>query len=136
MEGTYHVCRNGLQVGTVMLTRCGLYYEVSGRCRMEADQMWHLMMETENVSEDLGIMVPIGSWLALRKKIPVKRLAKGVPSFFLKERYTSIQLFIPVKPEEPYPYLHLLNESTLATQGETKGISISKKTAEKAKIRG
>lgn len=122
MEGTYAVCLNEQKVGTATLIRCGLYYEVTSRCAVSEKQMFHLLMELGNVVEDMGLLIPVNGALELKRRISVKRIGEGQPSFFLRNRSEASQHFVPVKPEEEFPYLHRLKDAAFIVHNGQTGV--------------
>ncbi len=122
LEGTYAVHLNGEKVGTAILSRCGLYYEVQSRCAVRGKQMVHLLMGIESAVEDLGLLIPANGGLELKKRIPVRRIGEGKPSFFLRNRNEAVEYFVPVKPGEAFPYLHRLKDAAFAVHNGQTGV--------------
>lgn len=127
MVGTYAVTLNGEKVGTVMLTRRGLYYEVTCKCRAAGDQMLQLFIEGNGVTENLGLLIPAAGGLELRKRIPVKRLGDSVPAFILRSRNANTTEFIPVSPDASFPGIHRLQDCVFAVRNGQPGVAFSSK---------
>lgn len=122
MEGTYGVCLDGQKVGSATVRRLGLYYEVTCRCNLKGGQMLHLVIRGTNFSEDLGLLVPQGGMLELKKRVPAKRMVENAPEFFLRRRNTQPDEFIPITPEGEFPFLRRLNDCVFAVRDGRKGV--------------
>ena len=114
MEGTYEVIGGGQAVGSVTITRQGLYYHFTCRCRISGEVMFRLIMETEGTSSDLGILVPMNGCFGLNTRLSVKLQGKGKPRFFLKPKRETVEnAFVRICPEEPFGYLSKLESAYL-----------------------
>lgn len=83
MEGNYPVFYQQKAVGKVVVMKKGLYYSFHCRCRMESGMMCRLVAKWPDTWENLGIPVPEGDGLELKRKLPVKRLGEETPEFLL-----------------------------------------------------
>ena len=73
--------------------------------------------------ENLGVCIPLGSFFGLEKKIPCKRLDRGIPEFFLTPRDPGTQgKFVPVYPEEPFAYMSRLKGAFLEIRDGQMGV--------------
>ena len=122
LEGTYAVTLNGKKVGTAALSRCGLYYEVACKCHADGDRMLHLVMEGNNFSENLGLLIPMSGALELKKRVPAKRIGEGDIVFFLQGRHAEMAEFVPVAPDAPLPCLHRLKDAVFAVRNGQAGL--------------
>lgn len=102
LKGTYPVTMDGEVVGTVSVSRNGLYYDLFCRCRVDGDQMLDLIIETNQGSRQLGLLAPAGDRLVLQKRIPVKQIGDGICGFILQFRNVKANEFIPVIPDRPF----------------------------------
>ncbi len=105
MEGTYQVYCEGKPVGTVCLTRWGLYYEIECRCKKSGDEMMELVWNGKTDQEKLGLLLPTDEGLMLQKRIPVKRLGNGTGEFFLIPRNSCVDPPVTVDAQKSFPYL-------------------------------
>lgn len=129
MEGTYEVALAGEKIGKVCLTRWGLYYEISCRCRSVAGQMLELVAQCNGQCHELGLLAPVDGGLGLDRRIPAKRLGEGVLAFFALPREREV--LVSVRPEEPFAYLQQLQCAYLVGEGEQMRIGFRKNKDEK-----
>ena len=126
VSGTYDVCLEGKVIGWVKLATVGLYCVLESQCCWAGETMMHLSMAAGDFVEDMGLMIPIDGKLHLRKKIPLKRIEGKILSFSLRPRQSDAEIFIPVDPDLPFPFLHCLGDARLEFQDNTAGIVILK----------
>ena len=123
MEGTYDVMLGTQKMGTVTVRGQGLYWQFSCRCPLSGEVMYHLTVQVGNSCEDLGILTPLDGQFGINTKLAMKRLEQGSPVFTLHaKRRGQSGLFVPVRPEEPFAYLHRLQEAYLFMQNQQMGI--------------
>lgn len=113
MVGTYQVYFEGIPVGTVCLTKWGLYYELECHCQKISDEMMELVTNVKDDRKKLGLLLPSDEGLMLRKRIPAKDLGEGKGEFFLVPRNSPIFEQVPVDPQNPFPYLQKLPDAFL-----------------------
>ena len=89
--------------------------------------MLHLLVETKNSAENLGLLIPAGDSLELRKQFPIKKIGEGSPAFFLQARQNQMAEFLAVCPEHPFPWLHRLDECVFAVRNGQTGVEIQAK---------
>ena len=120
MDGTYDVIGGGQAVGSAIITRQGLYYHVSCRCRISGEIMFRLIMEMGGTSRDLGILVPMDGQFGINTKVNMKSHSKEKPSFYLKaKREAADDILVRICPEEPFGYLSKLNSAYLVRKNGT-----------------
>ena len=109
-------------VGTVTVAKEGLYYRFSCRCSLTGEVMHRLWLLCGGKELDLGLCVPMEAGFGTEKKLPVKQCG-GTPRFILRPRETELHgNFIPLSPEEPFRYIHRLQDAFLERRGEQLGI--------------
>ena len=123
MMGTYPVLLGDACVGTVRVEREGLYYRFSCRCDLPGGQMRRLWMRQGSRETDLGLCVPMDGGFGTDKRLPMKQCGEGKPEFFLRSKEIR-RTFIPLRPEEPFRYIHRLENAYLEQRGNTVGIVI------------
>ena len=127
MEGKYSVTVDGSHAGKVVIQKKGLYYHFSCRCCLPGDMLYRLVVSSGGIQENLGILVPKECGFGLDTQLPVKRIGKGQPTFFLVPKQQSLSgIFIPIKPEEPFAYISRLKRSFLVLQNGESGIIMDK----------
>lgn len=122
----YPVCFGEGSVGKAQVTRQGLYYHVSCRCRLSGEGMYRLEVSSGEKRVNLGILVPMDAGFGLQSQFPVSRVGEGELHFCLRPRHEEQvgRQFVPIIPEEPFSYLERLKDAFLEIQNGKKGASI------------
>ncbi len=124
MEGSYGLNFGQEAVGQVRVERQGLYYIIDCKCSRFTDQMYDLTVTWGEQQLRLGLLAPLGSGLALHKKLPVKDMGQGRPVFGLRPRHQAMpEGFVPLHPQEPFAYLRRLENAYLAVHNGQLGIA-------------
>ena len=109
-------------VGSAQMEKQGLYCLFSCRCNQPDTGLYRIHVIYGDKREDLGICVPMGDMFGMDKKLPVKKLGTGTPSFELLPRDWSPRPAAeepePV-PEEPAQEEQCLPEKELQQETET-----------------
>lgn len=122
MVGSYEIQQG---TGTVNVTKKGLYYRFSCRCKLSGEVMHRLVVRTDAGQVDLGVCVPMEGSFGVEKKVPCKRFGNN-PSFQLMPKHEGMQgRFVPIYPEEPFDYLSKLKNAFLEIRNGQVGIVIS-----------
>ena len=125
MEGTYDIMLAGEPVGQATVRRQGLYWQFSCRCDLSGETVCRVRVTCGGQQTNLGILVPEGGKFVLNTKVAASTLGAGVPEFRVLPRRPEIKgKFIPLRPEEPFAYLHRLEDAFLARQNGELGIVI------------
>lgn len=123
MEGIYDVLLADEPVGTVEVTRHGLYYRFDCRCRLSGTVICRVSVECDGKHESLGVLAPSGDRFCLSTKLAVKRFGKGEPRFTALPRHHEWKgEFTPVYPEEPFRYLTRLQEAFMVIREGQAGV--------------
>lgn len=126
MVGTYDVRLGERVVGMVTVEKQGLYYRFSCRCALSGEVMNRLWLRRGGKETDLGLCVPMGEGFGTEKRLPAKQCGVGAPEFFLRPKHADTHgNFVPIFPEEPFRYLHRLQDAYLERRGEQLGIVLS-----------
>ena len=126
MDGRYSVFQDGREVGWVEITQEGLYYRISCRCRPAGREMLRLWMTCGRQETDLGLCVPMGDGFGTEKRVSAKCCGAGTPGFCLRPKDDRLRgNFIPLSPEEPFQYIHRLENAYLEKRNGRLGIRIS-----------
>ena len=126
MVGTYEVRLGERAVGSVLVEREGLYYRFSCRCSLSGAVMHRLLLRRGGQETDLGLCVPMAGGFGTEKRISVKQCGTGTPEFILRPKGADTRgKFIPLRPEEPFRYIHRLQNAYLERRGDTVGIVIT-----------
>ena len=125
MEGTYDIMLAGEPVGQATVRRQGLYWQFSCRCDLSGETVCRISVTCGDKQVSLGILVPEGGRFVLNTKVAASKLGSGTPEFICQPRRPELQgKFIPLRPEEPFAYLHRLEDAFLARQNGELGIVI------------
>ncbi len=103
----------GQAIGTVRVSREGLYSRIRARCRLSGEVMYRLFAVGEETARDLGIFVPAGAVFEVRTKIATKHLPRD-PRFEARPRKPlGDWVYVPLSPEEPFAYIKRLEQAYL-----------------------
>ena len=127
MEGTYRIHSGGQAVGTVKVSREGLYYRFECECRLEKMEICKIGAVCGEEQIVLGTPIPEGQILRLRTKLPIKRFPGETPNFYiLGNRIEEFKKFVPVDENKPFLYLRDLKNAVFCIQNGISGIVIKK----------
>ena len=125
MDGTYEIMLGGESVGQAVVRRQGLYYRFSCRCDLSGEVIYRITVTCGGKSESLGIPVPKNGEFYLDTRLAASRLGEGEPKFAAVPRRPDLGgMFVPLSPEEPFRYLHRLENAFLARKDGQLGIVI------------
>ena len=125
MDGTYEIMLGGESVGQAVVRRQGLYYRFSCRCDLSGEVIYRITITCGGKSESLGIPVPKNGEFYLDTRLAASRLGEGEPKFAAVPRRPDLGgMFVPISPEEPFRYLHRLENAFLARKDGQLGIVI------------
>ena len=123
MEGTYHIYSAEKAIGTVVVKRQGLFYQVACRCTLSREVMFCLILQFNGEEMNLGILTPMNGGFGINTRINCKRIGQGSPLFYIKpRRNTQEPTVIRFAPDEPFAYLSRLQHAYLAKRGSEKWI--------------
>ncbi len=121
----YDVFLGGQPIGKAQVIKEGLYYQISGKCHLSGAVVCKLTVSCGDHTEDLGVFVPEGAWFTVNKKVPVKRLGEGQPQFRVVPRHPELgEMFVPLRPEEPFAYIKRLGRAHLERRDGILGIRL------------
>ena len=113
----------GEPVGQARVVRQGLYYCFSCRCRVSGEVICRVSVSCGARTENLGVLVPMGSEFGLEKKLAVKKLGRGPLRFRAGPKHSEeMERFVPVRPEEPFAYISKLQNAFLEIRNEELGV--------------
>ena len=121
MEGTYEVISAGQAVGTVRVSRQGLYYQFDCQCDLTGEVMFRLIMESGGNCFDLGILIPENGKFVLHCKRNNKQIPIDAPRFVLNTNHKCSQIrSVSVCAQEPFGYLSDLENAFLRRENGKK----------------
>ncbi len=112
MEQIRNILYQGKAIGTVCMTRQGLYTLLCCRCTLPDSRIYKLQAVTERGSLSLGIPCPIEGGFGLDTRIPTGRLGQGSITFTVVCR-DAPQRKLPLDPDLPFPCLSQLEHCRL-----------------------
>lgn len=125
MGECYDVLLGQERVGKVEAARQGLYLYIDCRCRLSGEVIYRLQLTCGECHENLGVLVPEGDCFSLKTKLPVKRLGAGSLLFRVVPRHSELAgMFVPIRPEEPFSYIHRLKQAFLEKRNGELGARI------------
>lgn len=125
MHGEYAVYMGNERVGSAAVTREGLYYRISCRCRLSGTVPCRIAVTGEK-EVDMGLCVPQGDEFGIEKRIPIKKIGEGELRFQVLPRHqVSKGIFVAISPEEPFRYIARLKDAYLARRNGQIGLTIT-----------
>lgn len=126
MEGNYHVYAGDKTVGSVAVSREGLYYRFDCRCRLENKEICKICIACGQEQILLGTLIPEGRQYRLCRKLPVKRFTGETLRFFLSGHEEKSEIFIEIRENEPFARLEDLKNAVYRVRNGRTGIVIQK----------
>lgn len=123
---TYCVSFEGKDVGSVTVSREGLYYNFSCKVTSWSGGMYRLLLKTELETIDLGILVPQGNTFVLSKRLPIKQIRGKRFSFaVITAVMEKNEKYISVTQDQPFSYIEELLNTKLETKAGNNVIVLS-----------
>ncbi len=124
MGDQFDILLGGKGIGQAVVTRQGLYYQFTCRCRISGEVMYKLEVSCGENTENLGLLVPDGDEFVLTARVPIKQLGQGKLSFRAVPRHGEIPKgkFVPVYPDEPFAYISQLKNAFLEKRDGQLGV--------------
>ena len=114
MVGEYAVFLGNDPVGTVSVNKKGLYYQIECQCKLSGSVICKLTANWEDKAVDIGILAPEGDGFVIRSNLPIKRAGEGTVSFHIKPKHQKLpESFVPIRADEPFAYLSMLEKAYL-----------------------
>ena len=124
MKEMYFVEYNGNPVGSVAVSREGLYYRFRCLVKLEEKQICRLQCCWGNQCMDLGILIPVNNHYELDRKLPVKNFTDADCIFRITSNQTK-ERFIPIRQDAPFSNLQHLQNAKFSVRDNIPGIVIS-----------
>ena len=123
---TYPIMFGDENVGSAAVEQRGLYWYFRCRCCFGGQAVMRLVLRVGDREENLGIPVPDNGVFRLDKRIAVRSLPKGQWRIFAVPKHGALDgKFVPISPEEPFGYLHRLENAYFLRKGDLPGAVIS-----------
>ena len=118
----YAVWFGGETAGTACVTREGLYYRISCRCRLSGSVPCSITARAEREA-DLGLCVPLEDQYGLEIRIPIKCVGEGDLEFRVSPKHrVRPEQFIPISSEGPFAYIARLKDAYMVRRDGQTGI--------------
>lgn len=131
MIGNYDVKLGNETVGQAAVTKQGLYYHICSQCKLTGSIVCKLVVQWDDKTETLGVLVPEAGQFCLNTKMPMKRAGQGQPQFQVSPKHQRMpENFVPIRADEPFAYLSQLENAYLKMSGNTVGLIIPEASAQ------
>lgn len=104
------------KIGTVSVTKEGLYYKICCRCRLPKPALFRLQIDTAGKMQDLGICVPKEDLFGVDTSIPVRNIEQNTMRFVLVDKDFE-QHKVMLDPQKPFMHLQDLAHACLDGDG-------------------
>lgn len=112
-------------IGQASVSRQGLYYQIACACRLSGEVVYRVRASCADKAVNLGILVPENGLFAVRSRVAISKLGVGALSFCaIPQHVKTDDNFIPLKPDEPFAYLHRMDGMYLSKRGSQIGLCI------------
>ena len=119
----YPITYDDVPVGNADISKEGLYYSIA--CHIDGQKLgfYRIFVRTETQTIDLGLCVPSGNGLTLRKKIPMKNISGKIIAFSLHNRSPKAQSqFHIIDSNQPFLQLYRLKAGKFVIRNGLPGI--------------
>ena len=120
MVGKYEILQGNKVVGTMDVSREGLYYRFRGKCGLEEAQISRVKVACGGRTENLGVLLPCNGVFLLDTKRPAKQFADTAPAFFIASE--NEDKWLPLNENTPFPKLEALENGVFQSRDDVPGI--------------
>ena len=125
MDGLYDIYRGQEKIGKAEVKQEGLYYRFRCVCDLSGEVIYRITVSCGESTENLGIPIPSGDSFYLEKKIPVSHFSGQGVIFRAMPRHPQVpDMWIPIKPEQPFEYIDRLENAVAEQRNGEMGILI------------
>lgn len=123
LNGQYPITYGDVPVGKADISNEGLYYCIACHVDIHRPGFYRISICTETQTVDLGLCVPCGNGLSLRKKIPMKNILGKIIAFSLKDpsQKTETEFHI-LDPQQPFLQLARIKDGKFTIRNGRPGI--------------
>lgn len=108
MYQVYGVTYQNNAVGSVTVSREGLYYIFNCSVNLPKAEIYKLILCRESERIDLGVLIPANNRFELQKRLPIKQVGKDDFHFEVTSKQES---YIPVNEGQPFEYISQLSHA-------------------------
>ena len=120
MVGKYEIKQGNKPVGTMDVSREGLYYHFRGKCNFVQKQIFRVRMVCAGSEENLGVLLPCNGIFLLDTKRPVKQFSDATPPFVVTS--STVANWISLNENTPFPMLVALENGVFQRRDGVPGI--------------
>ena len=121
MTGMFDIYSGGGSIGTVKVSREGLYYVFDCQCRLQKKEICKVFVDCGEKKIALGTLVPQGDSFVLRTKLPCKHFVDSNWHFSTNVNEGE---FIPIQENTPFLHLKDLKNAVFQIRNGVRGIVI------------
>lgn len=111
-------------VGYADVRICGLFTEFNCICKLNTNELHRVYISYDDKIVPLGVLIPENGHFTLRTRIPVKRLGKGTPEFYLTGSVCDKKEYIPIDPHKPFLHLSRIKDAKFVIVDGVSGLVI------------
>ena len=119
LVGKYEVKFYQKPVGTMEVSREGLYYLFRCKCKLPLNQIFRITVSCGNEPVNLGVLIPCNDTFCLDTKRPIKLFAQAEPLFTI---ISDSDNWIPVRKDRPFSKIEDLESGIFRQQDGVPGI--------------
>ncbi len=119
LVGKYEVLFHQKPVGTMEVSRDGLYYRFCCKCKLPQNQIFRITVSYGNEHVNLGVLIPCNDTFHLDTKRPIKLFTQAEPLFTVT---SDTENWIPIREDRPFPRIEDLENGIYCEQDGVPGI--------------
>ena len=109
--------------GRATIAQEGLYFRITCKCDIPDKRPCSVVLESPEMSISLGTCIRMNNQYIINTKVPCKRIKSDNLQFRLvKNCDDGGEIFIPVRENVPFPYLHKLHQARMCYKSGHIGI--------------
>lgn len=108
-------------IGTVKVTRTGLYYNITCRCRTPVG-VYKLYADSEKGTILIGVLYPNNGCYEISKRISLKSLGTDIHAFHVNSLSEEQDSFYEISEDQPFAHLPRLEKACFAVKNGRRGI--------------
>lgn len=122
LVGKYEIILRGKSVGTMDVSREGLYYRFRGKCKLPMDNIYRMRILQDDSVGKLGVLVPCNGLFLLDTKRPAKLFTNTVPAFCIESENEAENEWVAIDENTPFPKLADLENGVFMCKEKVPGI--------------
>lgn len=127
MKQLYDVFLDGKCVGIAEIAEEGLYYRISCKCRFPPGKTYKVFAQAGAAEYDLGTYITTADTYGISTRVARKHIRKEQLCFVARgKRVKQTELFVPIDPDKPFPYLTEIKNARFAIENGQPGVIIKR----------